>query len=104
MLVKEEITDGPDTWNNLSPFSRDFDHMGKTSLEWENILMEADIRVNYANNANIKLGNYKRAFVYFNIIRKHSPENIFAHIGALLCADKSNMTDESVILKNDRRY
>jgi len=101
MLAEKEIIDGPDTWSNLSPFSRDFDHMGKTSLEWEDILMDADIRVNYANNTNIKKGNYERAFVYFNIIRKHSSENIFARICALLCADKSNMTNESTILKNE---
>ena len=101
MLAEAQITDGPETWNNLSPFSRDFNHNGKTSLEWENILMEADIRINYANNTNILKGNYKRAFIYFNIIRKHSPDNIFTRICALLCADKLNMTDESIILKKE---
>ena len=39
--------------------------------------------------------------MYFDIIRKHSPENIFARICALLCADKSNMTNESTILRNE---
>ena len=52
------------------------------------ILMDADIRINYAGNGNIRKGNYKRAYTYFNIIRKHSPENIFTRICALLCTDK----------------
>jgi radical SAM superfamily enzyme YgiQ (UPF0313 family) len=101
MLAAQQIDDGPDTWNNLSPFSRDFDHMGKTSLEWEHILMEADLRINYANNTNLLKGDYQRAFIYFNIIRKHSPESIFARICALLCAEKLKMFDEASVLKNE---
>jgi hypothetical protein len=50
--------------------------------------------------------------MYFNIIRKHSPENIFTRICALLCTDKLNMTNESKIItkeidklvKNDKVY
>ena len=101
-----------ETWNNLSPFSRDFDHMGKTGLNWQDVLMDADIRINYAGNGNIRKGNYKRAHTYFNIIRRHSPENIFARICALLCTDKLNMTNESKIIikeldklvKNEKVY
>ena len=74
--------------------------------------MDADIRINYAGNGNIRKGNYKRAYTYFNIIRKHSPENIFTRICALLCTDKLNMTNESKIItkeigklvKNDKVY
>ena len=88
------------------------DHQGKTSLNWENILMDADIRINYAGNGNIRKENYKKAYLYFNIIRKHSPENVFARICALLCADKLNMTNESKTLtmeidklvKNEKVY
>ena len=112
MQAAKEITNGPETWSNLSPFSRDFDHQGKTSLNWENILMDADIRINYAGNGNIRKGNYKKAYMYFNIIRKHSPENVFARICALLCTDKLNMTNESKTLtmeidklvKNEKVY
>ena len=112
MHAAGEITNGPETWDNLSPFSRDFDHMGKTGLNWQDILMDADIRINYAGNGNIRKGNYKRAYTYFNIIRKHSPENIFTRICALLCTDKLNMTNESKIItkeidklvKNDKVY
>jgi hypothetical protein len=86
--------------------------MGKTGLNWQDILMDADIRINYAGNGNIRKGNYKRAYMYFNIIRKHSPENIFTRICALLCTDKLNMTNESKIItkeidklvKNDKVY
>jgi hypothetical protein len=86
--------------------------MGKTGLNWQDILMDADIRINYAGNGNIRKGNYKRAYTYFNIIRKHSPENIFTRICALLCTDKLNMTNESKIItkeidklvKNDKVY
>ena len=60
--------------------------------------MDADIRINYAGNGNIRKGNYKRAYTYFNIIRKHSPQNIFTRICALLCADRLNMTNESKII------
>ncbi len=52
MHAAGEITNGPETWNNLSPFSRDFDHMGKTGLNWQDILMDADIRINYAGNVH----------------------------------------------------
>jgi hypothetical protein len=86
--------------------------MGKTGLNWQDILMDADIRINYAGNGNVRKGNYKRAYTYFNIIRKHSPENIFTRICALLCTDKLNMTNESKIItkeidklvKNDKVY
>ena len=97
MLSENIIDDSPDTWSDTSPFSRGFKYMGKNEVEWKNILMDADLRINYANNTNIQKGDYNRAFMYYDIIRKAS-NNIFAHLYSLLCTDKLNMINESKMI------
>lgn len=78
MLAEGYIDHTPDQWNQTAYGLREFDTKEISKEELNDLLYDANIKINFINNYNVKIGNYDKAIKMFQNIADQYPYHVVA--------------------------
>ena len=96
MLSEGYIDHTPEQWNQTAYGLREFDTKEISAEELNDILYEANIRINFIQNYNVKIGNYSKAAKMFKSISDQYQYHVVALYMLYICSKGLGNADASM--------